>query len=62
MYHFPTIKREPVLWHNWTAWEDIMVDIRPVGKCPKPLTIAESLYWTKFGQKNLTEKIGVQPG
>jgi hypothetical protein len=48
LYHFPTKKTKPVLWRKYTAWIDIFVDIRPSEKCPKPLTIAESVYWSKI--------------
>lgn len=49
LYHFPTKKLNiPVLWRNYTAWTDIYVDIRPAEKCPKPMTITESAYWSKI--------------
>jgi ABC-type ATPase with predicted acetyltransferase domain len=48
LYHFPTEKTDvPVLWRNYTAYTDIYVDIKPTGKCPKPITISESVYWSK---------------
>jgi hypothetical protein len=53
LYHFSTEKVEPILWRNYTAFEDIYVDIRPVGECPKPLTIAEAVYWVEFAENKM---------
>jgi hypothetical protein len=53
LYQFPTEKIKSVLWRHYTAWEDIHVDIRPVGECPKPLTIAEAVYWVEFAEKKM---------
>lgn len=44
---FPTEKTKLVIWHRYTAYYDIFVNIKPVGECPKPMTIAESVYWDK---------------
>lgn len=53
LYHFETEKIKPILWIRYTTYEDIVVDIKPKNSCPKPRTIQESLFWQKYGEKNL---------
>lgn len=47
LYRFSTEKTELVIWHRYTAYCDIFVNIKPAGECPKPMTINEAVYWYK---------------
>lgn len=49
---FPTKEVKHVLWRRFSVCEDIFVNIGPEGKCPKPLTRSEAVYWMKEFEKN----------
>jgi len=41
MLWFEVEEYEGAFWAGYTSYEDVHVNIRPVGKCPKPITIAQ---------------------
>jgi len=58
LHHYPVKMIESVLWRNYTTREDIFVNIKPAGRCPKPLSRAEASYWYKeWERSNIRKKL-----